>query len=245
MPGSLCRLGPFLRRHLLRIRLRTVLLLIAVVALPVAWLSDQARRQRDAVAALSRYDFSYGGVSEQPLIRSIQVCVAKLLGNDFAFRVVEVFLAVDWGDVDLDVLGDLPHIESVYVGGHTLNGPMLAKIVHHLPKLHTLEISDKGRLTAADMLCLRRSPQLKHLGLDVATDVAAEELLPSIAELDQLRSLKLKCPRMTATMVRQLTNTMQLEEIEICATEEKSAAEVGRLQNALPYCQVIEDGPRP
>ena len=86
--------GPYLR-----LRLRTLLLLIAVVALPAAWLSEQARWQRNAIAIVDNYGaVSYEKPSENCIIGPIQVWAAKLLGDDFAYHAV--FIQIDADSID-------------------------------------------------------------------------------------------------------------------------------------------------
>jgi hypothetical protein len=214
--------------------------MIVVVALPAAWVSEEARRQRDAAAMVCSYGIVwYEEPSKWLIIGPIQAWTAKLLGDDFAYRVVRVRIDADRAD-DFTALGELPHIESADLGGYTLNGAALADISNRMPKLRKLWIWEVGRLTAADLLCLRRSPQLRDLSLNLGSEDEGDELLEEVSQLGDLRSLAVSCPRLTANIVRHLSKATALECVGIGAVDDRSPVEFQRLRNALPRCEVYE-----
>jgi hypothetical protein len=164
---------------------------------------------------------------------------AKLLGDDFVYRVVGVFLDTDKGD-DFTALDHLPHVESAEVGGADFKGPVLAGVMRRTPNLRELKIFLDTGITASDMSCLQRSSNLKKLSMGFEDDQTCEEFVREISRLRQLRSLELLCPRLTATMVRHLAHATELETITIDPSRENSPAQVQSLQKTLPHCNVYE-----
>ena len=59
-----------------------------------------------------------------------------------------------------------------------------------------------------------------------------------VSRLRQLRSLSVDCPRLTPVMVHHLAKATSLEGLYIFG--KKSAADMQRLQDALPRCKVID-----
>jgi hypothetical protein len=229
----------FLRKRCLRFRLRSLLLMIVMVSLLAGWLSERARRQGQAVAIVRSYGVVwYEEPSEQLLIGPIQTCAAKLLGDDFAYRVVRVRVDADRVD-DLSALDELSHIESADIGGNTLNGTVLADLMTRMPDVRELWIWNPGRLSADDLLCLRRATQLQDLTIFLWHETGGEALLRKVAELRHLRSLGLNCLRLTDSMVQDLSKATTLEGLSV-ATEQKSPTEIQRVQDALPGCKVVE-----
>jgi hypothetical protein len=232
-------------RHRFRFRLRSLLLLIAAMAFPVAWVSEQAREQREAATEI---DWLYGEVgysrpTEWSVCSAIQAVIAQLLGDDFAYRVADVWLNVDNTD-DFKALNRLPSITSAAVEGRKLNGPLLIDIISRMPKLTELVVFEDHSLTPADILYVRRAPKLRKLGLVFDNDRICEEFVCEAARLGNLRSLELTCPRLTDIMVAHLSKATQMREILISPRYQNAPAQVQLLKTALPHCKVYEQQAR-
>ncbi len=148
---------PIRKRRWLQYRLRTLLIAVLLLALPLSWIAmrmEKARRQREAVETIAElhgmvwYDYHeiLGDFAEHPPIPSL---LLKLLGDDFFSDVVGVaFFGDSLGDDDLKVLGTLPHIDFVILAGIPITDNGLRHL-DGLPNLRCLvlegsTISDAG-----------------------------------------------------------------------------------------------------
>ncbi len=208
-------------------------------------MSEQARRQREAAAEI---DWRYGGVgykrpTEWSVCGAIQAAIAQLLGDDYAYRVVDVWLNVDNTD-DFNALNRLPGITSAAVGGDKLNGPLLVDILSRMPELTELVVFEDHSLTPADISYVQRAPKLRKVALVFDNNRICEEFVCETARLGNLRSLELICPCLTEIMVGHLSKATQMQTILISPRYQNAPAKVQSLQTALPHCRIYEQQAR-
>ncbi len=176
-------------RRWFQFKLRTLLIAVPLLALPLSWFAtrmEKARSQREAVEAIAklgggvRYDYHDGPCdpAEHPPIPSL---LLTLLGDDFFSDVVGVgFFQDDVVDNDLTVLNTLRNLDFVEL----VEVPITDRGLHHLDGLH--------RLT---YLNLKGSP---------ITDVG----LPQLTRLTTLARLDLTRTKITEGGVRKLVEAL-------------------------------------
>lgn len=176
-------------RRWFQFRLRTLLIAVLLLAVPLSWIAmriEKARRQREAVEAIAklgggvRYDYHDGvcDPAEHPPIPSL---LLKLLGDDFFSDVVGVgFFQDDVVDNDLTVLNTLRNLDFVEL----VQVPITDRGLRHLDGLHRLQY-----------LNLKGSP---------ITDVG----LPQLAKLTTLARLDLTGTKITEEGVKTLVDAL-------------------------------------
>ena len=141
------------RRRWFQFRLRTLLVLVVVLCLPLSWLAvelQRARRQYLVVQALRSHGATVHydtRVSTRPRPFSLR----RLLGDDF-------FCHVDCVEFDsesdkrprLELLRDLPYVRSVFLTGTPVTDADL-KHLQGLKKIEYLVLSDCPRITDAGL----------------------------------------------------------------------------------------------
>ena len=207
--------GPKPRRRL-QFSLRTLMVLVVIVSLPLGWLAcrlNQAREQRaviDAIHALggsTEYDGESGSYKEgsypsmafgldslgypDPPGCPAPVWLRRCLGDDFFVRIVGVR-----GDSDavLERAARLPHLSSLSVGP------------------------------------LHRRPYASY----PVTDAGLEHL----KESSQLRTVMLNQTQVTDAGLAHLRGLTQLQRLDLSGTR-VTAAGVAQLQKALPKCEIV------
>lgn len=210
------------KRRWLQYRLRTVLIVMTVVAVALAWWSHSARRQRDAVAALRKigadieYDRSLpwiGDKSEPNLPPCWPQWLLKRMGEDYFARVHSIQLArTQVTD------GDLAHLQQL----GTVRGLFLFET----------RIGDGG----LQHIKYLRSLEVLNLESTNVTDAG----LAQIGGLSRLERLFIKDTQVTDAGLEHLTGHTTLR--NLCLPEESvTAVGVARLQKALPNCQIQRD----
>jgi hypothetical protein len=173
------------RRRWLRFSLRTLLVLVTVFGVWLGMKVNQARRQKEAVAALGALgmDFHYAHQRDDAYPNSIapgrELDVPKwldeLAGYDFFRTVVSVQNIPPVSDEDLAHLAGLPYIERLYVtgSGSNLSDAGLA----HLPP----RITDEGLLAIRKLKKLKRlhlyDTKITNAGMAALGNMTALELL--------------------------------------------------------------------
>jgi hypothetical protein len=114
--------NPQPKRRFLRFNLRTLLVCVVLLSLPLGWFAcrmQQARRQREVVESINklgggvRYDY-HDGVCDPRTHPSVPAWLLAVFGDDFFADVVGVgFFGKDISDDDLALLEKLPHLEFV------------------------------------------------------------------------------------------------------------------------------------
>jgi hypothetical protein len=181
---------PKRKRRWFQFGLRTLLIVVTVVAVPSAWLGhkiEQKRRQRDAIEDIRRiggrvefgYQLDFDGV---PLANDRQppgaLWLRKLLGDDFFADAKSVDLSgTEVRDDDLQDLDELPDLEFLGLNGTRITDGGLVH-VGELRRLRMLgltssAISDAGLshlrgLTRIEMLFIAYNP-ISDAGIEKLT----------------------------------------------------------------------------
>jgi hypothetical protein len=157
------------KRRWFQFSLRTLLIGVAIVAIPCAWLGkriEQKRMEREEVAAIVKlrgsvlYDYQnvYGGKPRGPeWLRSV-------LGDDFFSEVDHVILTgTNAGDTELEHLTALTRFRTLWLGGTKVTNAGLEHLegLRELRQLglHSTNVNDAG------LVCLKALTQLETLDL--------------------------------------------------------------------------------
>ena len=187
------------RRRWFQFRLRTLLIAIVVLSLPLSWFAmrmKRVRRQRQAVATIERLggyvQYEEGQVATPATAGGVsQACwswLRSMLGDDFLFDVVEVaYLPPEFGDKDVACLKGLVNLGRLALIGTGISDAGL----EHLQGMTSLEalLLDGTAITDAGLKYLEGLTNLEALALSNAeiTDVGLERL----QEMSRLRLLYL------------------------------------------------------
>ena len=227
------------RRRWLQFSLRTMLILMLVISVPLGWFTyrlNQARKQRaviDAIHALggsTEYDGESGSYTEgsypsmafgldslgfpDPPGCPAPVWLRRCLGDDFFVRIVGVR-----GDSDdvLERAARLPHLSSLSVGPLHRNPyasyPVTDAGLEHLKESSQLRtvMLNQTRVTDAGLIHLSWLIQLQHL--DLSGTQVTDAGLTHLRGLTQLQYLNLSGTQVTAARVAELKGTLPKCEI--------------------------------
>ena len=215
------------KRRWYQFSLRTLLLAVLVINLPLSWFAarlEKARKQKEAVEALEKaggYAF-YRSQSEDRFAELLAPKRARaLLGDHFFFDVVAVLAydkSIDFklvtcrnlGDKELTYLKGLPSLEILHLGDTQVTDAGLEN-VKELADLRELVLSDT-QVTDAGLEHLKGLTNLTdlHLGDTQITDAGLEHL----AAMTNLTFLTLFVTQVTPEGVK-------------------------KLQEALPDCEIV------
>lgn len=178
------------RRRWFQFRLRTLLVAVLVLSLPLSWFAvrlERARKQRMIVKmieerggeALYEYFFDPAGCKEPPL------GLGKLLGEDFFWEIHAINgRDSDISDADLMQIGELTCLQGLRLAGTTVTDDGLERLCH-LTKLRYLDIGGtvvtdagvKHLKTLRDLRVLNLSrTQVTDAGLPHLTSLPLETL---------------------------------------------------------------------
>jgi hypothetical protein len=210
------------RRRTLQFNLRTLLLFVVVVSVPLGWFAWQmqkARRQREAVEAivgmggLVYYDCGNETTAlEPPTPRLLQ----RFLGDDFFWDVDSVScIDIDFGNQELVHVKGLSRLRGLSLGGTPITDAGLEHL-KGLTKLEALSLS-RTHVTDAGMKHLREMTELKGLWLDgtQVTDAGLEHL----RELSKLEYLYLSRTGIADAGLKHLQELANLQYLDLTQTE--------------------------
>lgn len=142
------------RRRWLQFRLRTLLIAILVLSVPLSWFAvrlERARRQREAVKAIERL----GGYVEFDLDLDTPYWLLRLLGQESVSKPVVVsFKGTLVGDPELAHLEALTDVDLLFLDGTHITDEDLERLPQ-LPELYGLHLADT-RVTDAGLRHLQR-----------------------------------------------------------------------------------------
>lgn len=215
-----------------RVKLRTLLLLVAALTIPLGWFAwelDQARRDDAAVAWIERHGGSvteetWGATGEQ--VRQVHFNHAELtdLTPLLALRRLDI-LRLEKSQVgDCSALAKMTELRSLTF--ESTPSPELALLLP-LTRLETLALSHPPLPELARLTAL---PKLRAL---VITDLEESNLAP-LAELKQLEVLALVASTVSDfTPLAEMANLEKLYLVDMQRTELSSLAELKQLKQLI------------
>ena len=250
-------------RRRFQFSIRSLLVLVVVVALPCSWMAVEmqaAQRQQVAKTAFQRFpgyvEYGYQRSGKQSASLA-PAWLCRLLGCDFFASVEFVCLACDkrFTDADMEHVKSLPRLKML-----RLNGANVTDIgLQHLAVLTDLEELSLNRTQVGDagLEHVQGLTQLRRLNL-YATNISDSGLkylkrlgrledlclsktnvtdLEHLKALTQLQSLNLDNTQVTDAGLEPVEGFAKLERLDLCVTKVTDAG-VARLQKALPYCKI-------
>ena len=243
-------------RRRFQFSLRSLLVLVVVVAVPFSWLGieiKRTKRQGDAVAAIEKFggtvEYDWQGDANGKRVRNAQPQGPKwlraLLGVDIfgqvrSIEAREVDLEHDqmltnnhFTDADLENIRDMPQVEVLSIGLSDVTDAGLWHL-EGFGHLRHLELFGT-KATDAGLGHLAKLGQLQELNLweTQVTDAG----LPYLAGLNQLRRLNLNETQVTDAGLRHLVGLRHLETLNLYGTKVSDAG-IAKLQRALPDCKI-------
>lgn len=177
--------------------LRGLLVCLTAFALWLGRSVEQARRQKNAIAAIHRtggtvvYSWQYNarGVGNARAECPIPEWLRQFVGDDFFFKVASVSFGRSARDGDLACLSKIDHeaIEFLYLGNTWVTDTAVLGLPE-MPRLKALSLNGTT-ITDAALSSLPKYPELKYLRLDDTeiTDVG----LKNAEHLPHLKSVSL------------------------------------------------------
>ena len=185
-------------RRWLRFSLRSMLLLVLVIAIPLGWKVNRSRNQRIVVAELRKlnariiYDYQIvNGIYVPNLPQPGPKWLTDLLGKEYFIEVYHV--AVDGPQVNdktIVLISKLPGVVSVALVGRTSGAGITDDGMAHLAEMANLEnlALRSNRITGTGLMHLRWLRRLKTL---VSSGRITDEALEQISKLEHLELLHL------------------------------------------------------
>ena len=235
------------RRRWFRFSLRSMLLLVVVIAIPLAWKVNRARNQRAVVAELRKlnaqidYYHGYEHYYEMEATKGVQRFVPPpggkwlhdLLGREYFVEVIQV--TVDGPQVTDDTLAliaKLPYVKYVSLNSATgITDIGLA----HLARMHNLEgvTLFSNRITDTGVVHLTGLTQLKILW---AGGWITDSSLEHISKLEGLERLKIDgATRITDRGLAQIAKLDNLQRLHLGGGAKSSA-------NPQDYTRITDGG---
>lgn len=203
----------------LQFTLRSLMLLVAVVAVPCGWLTNEiraARRQREIVAAAQNrgcgvaYDYnltSSGGFQMFTGARPGATRLHALLGDDFFHDVAGAFARTDDA---LFALQELPSLRRLYLHDSQITDDGL-KALARWDRLEWVDLRDASHVTDAGLKHLEGCPRLKVLMLRRTS--VSDAGMDSLKNLAALETLDLGMTKVTDDGLKQLAGLTRLKEL--------------------------------
>lgn len=162
------------RRRWFQFRLRTLLIAILILSLPLSWFAvrlQRARRQREAVAAIEGLGGNVQYERPQGKQQPVSSWLRDLLGRDFFDRVTLVYLQGNVTNADLEHLTALLDLERLMLRSPQITDAGL-KHLQGMSNLRYLTLISTS-ITDAGLTHLEGLPNLQGLTIDDA-DVTLE-----------------------------------------------------------------------
>jgi len=220
--------------------LATLLLMVAVVAVPCGWLArdiERARRQRAIVEAIRSHGEAFYFNTWEPTYKKfpaslVNKWVVPTLGYDFVDDIIWVECH-STTDVELEQLQDSTQLHHLNIGGSEVTDAGL-KHLKGLSELSDLGLEGTG-ITDAGLAHLKGLPQLRQLllGETNITDVGLADL-KDLPKLERLYLAKTKVSDAGLEHVEGLPNLIYLE---LHGTE-VTVEGVQRFKAAKPKCDI-------
>ncbi len=250
-------------RRRFQFSIRSLLVLVVVVAVPCSWMTVElknADRQQAAKTAFQRFpgyvEYGYERTGQQPASLA-PAWLFRLLGCDFFASIERVCLACDrrFTDADLEHVESLPRLKLLRLGGADItdDGLKHLAVLTDLEELslHRTHVGDAGLEHVQGLTQLRRLnlyatnisgsglKYLKRLGRleDLCLSKTKVSDLGHLTALTHLRYLNLDNTQVTDAGLEPIEGFAKLERLDLCVTK-VTAAGVAKLQQALPNCKI-------
>ena len=223
--------------------LRSLLVLVVVVALLCSWFMVElkvAREQKAAVEGIEKlgggviYDYEVDQFDKQLVEPSAPLCLRNLLGSDFLGDVVGVSL---WDakvtDTWFEHLKGFNKLDAINLAGTPITDSGLEQLALW-PKLRYLYLDYTG-ITNLGLERLRALRQLRVLSLN-GTRIT-DDGLRQLRGLSNLRDLVLPFTAVTDGGLESLEDLTKLESLILSGTKVTTAG-IAKLQQALPNCKI-------
>lgn len=197
------------RRRLFQFSIRTLLILMTLTAIGLAFWTRVYQRVRDQKTANARV-LDLGGKTKFRQTRRVWPWVQKLVGDDFFQEIISVDLDKTLvTDADLELLGKLRGMRSLSLNGFSLSDP--ERTLAYNPNLLPSQISSAG--------IRRLGPQRYLESARLANTPIDDEALHKIALWPLLESLDLKGTRVTSRGIQRLGNLERLKSLNMSRTK--------------------------
>ena len=222
------------KRRWFQFSLRTLLIGVFVLSLPLSWFAvrmERARRQREAVEAIERLGgwvvYTEGSVPEDPAPE-----------DPFDEDPFDSTPDPDWGRrlLGVDFWGTVVEVHFFGYVGYLENPASDADLAHltRLPKLEVLFLANV-QVTDAGLVHIGHLSRLRHLHL-CSPDVSDAGLV-HLENLINLETLVLDCIEVTDEGLAHLEGLSNLEWLFVYNTQVTPEG-VKKLQEALPECDI-------
>jgi hypothetical protein len=232
------------KRRWAQFRLRSLFVLVAIAAVPCAWLAwkmEHWRREQKAITALTelggmvyyhdqfkREDFRNYSNRKPPGPQWVR----RLFGDDFFANVAVVRLSQEMRDADIAQLRTMPRLREI-IGWSSITDSGLTNIcqISTLKRLdlHHAKITDSGLRQLCGLPRLE-SLFLENLGVSDAG-------LVHVKGMKSLRELGLHYCKISDAGLAHLDGLIELRDLYLYGTSVTDAG-VAELQKALPNCRI-------
>ncbi len=247
--------NPKPRRRLLQFRLKTLLLIVAVLCVPLAWVGvrlNQKRHERAVIAEIERlggrtyYDWQRGKRWGRPLLAVKPYSAPtgpywcrRLLGNDFFSDVDYVYFPPPWhsklNDDELRLIATFSKLAELDLSRRAAIDDHGLAYLNRLTSLRILDLSETNITDEGLVGTVANMTDLEELHLDWTN--VGDAGLAKLSNLTKLRQLFFQHTNLTDACLGDLQKFTRLERLYLDRTQVTDEG-VARFQQALPDCRV-------
>ena len=231
-----------------RVSLKTLMVAVAGICIPLAWLGGkvtEGKKEQEAArileGLLAVVDFDYE-VDEGGGLTGANPPQSQWLRNvfgDFAFQDVVAVKFVSKSPVtnaDLSILSDLPALRDLTLADCEITDAGLSQV----GRLKSLQVLSVRRCQVSDrgLPHLRLLHNLLVLELD-STSITDQGLI-HLTNLRKLRSLSMTCTQLTDSCIPEIAQLSELRFLDVRRTGITRGG-IKRLRTSLPRCHILAD----
>ena len=228
------------KRRWVSFSLRTLLIVMTLVCIAIAWKMNRVRNLRRAMAEAQRLGASITYVHELDAAPPVEPpgpkWLRRIVGDDFFVEVEQIQLENDEvNDDTIALIAHLPSIHSLIVRSNGITDKGLVSLAE-ANELVALELTS-ANVTAsgyANLTGLR-----KLMTLVFRNDKTVQDTwLAEIAKLQQVKYLYLNCPHVTDIGLVNLQTASGLKQLDL-RNSGVTKDGVDKLQKMLPNCKIV------